>query len=240
MGGIESETTRIEFNEHYGSEVSNRTEKLEENVEQWSKAFGCADKDRCEDLMEHVVVDDLNMYENRSARVKFRNKFNRKIIEGRLNNIKFMLGCGELIDVFFIKCSLLRIQLIKSKFILELEQGQEVFIPQELSCDSYPTSFRYYDPIIQMTNHLMSTESKLYHQLKTQFNISKIQGSNWQRDFMIRVGIMENEKKRKLTHKHSIINFADKNEVKHTETNHPWSLQKSRYLIVESNEDRLR
>ena len=91
-----------------------------------------------------------------------------------------------------------------------------------------------------MANTLMSMDSKLYHQLKTQFNISKIQGSNWQRDFLIRVGIMEDEKKRKQTFKHSIINLIDMNEVKHTETNHPWSLQKSRYLIVESNEDRLR
>lgn len=85
-----------------------------------------------------------------------------------------MLGCGELIDAFFIKCSLLRIDLIKQKFILELEQGQEVFIPSELSCDSYPVSFRYYDPIIQMANYLTNLEAKLYHQLKTQFNINKI------------------------------------------------------------------
>lgn len=107
--GLESDTTKIEIDDHYGSEVSNRTERMEANVDAWSKGFGAGDKDRCEDLMEHVVVDGLNMYENRSARVKFRNKFNRKIIEGRLNNIKFMLGCGELIDIFFIKCSLLRI-----------------------------------------------------------------------------------------------------------------------------------
>ena len=32
----------------------------------------------------------------------------------------------------------------------------------------------------------------------------------------------------------------EKDEIKHTETNHPWALQKSRYLIAESNEDRLR
>jgi hypothetical protein len=91
-----------------------------------------------------------------------------------------------------------------------------------------------------MSQNLMSKDSKLYHQLKTQFNIQKIQGSNWQRDFLIYVGIMEHEKKKKLVHKHSIINNKEKNEIKHTETNHPWALQKSRYLIAESNEDRLR
>ena len=121
---------------------------MQKNVVDFGSAFGIADKDKCEDLFEHVIVDDLNMYENRSARVKFRNKFNKKIIDGRLQNIKFMIGCGELVDIFFIKASLKRVQLIKEKFILELEQGQEVFIPSELSCDKYPVSFRYYDPII--------------------------------------------------------------------------------------------
>ena len=143
-----SETTKVDINENEEDTLSDRTEKKEKNVDNWSKGFGASDKGRCEEVFEHVIVDDLHMYENRSARVKFRSAFAKKRIEGRLNNIKFMLGCGELVDVFFIKCSLLRIKLIKEKFILELEQGQEVYIPKELSCDSYPVSFRYYDPII--------------------------------------------------------------------------------------------
>ena len=179
---IESETTRIDLEKNLSeteSEEIDDKQNCEDKVNQWSVGFGAADDGKCENIFEHVVVDNLNMYENRSARVKFRARFNKKLIEGRLSNIKFMLGCGELIDIFFIKCSLLRIDLIKKKFILELEQGQEVYIPPELSCDSYPTSFRYYDPIIQMVNFYTSLESKLFHQLKTQFNINKIQGSDW-------------------------------------------------------------
>ena len=74
-----------------------------------AKGFGAADNGKCEEIFEHVVVDDLHMYENRSGRVRFRIAFAKKRIDNRLNNIKFMIGCGELVDVFFIKCSLLRI-----------------------------------------------------------------------------------------------------------------------------------
>ena len=88
-----------------------------------AKGFGAADDGKCEEIFEHVVVDDRHMYENRSGRVRFRIAFAKKRIDNRLNNIKCKIGCGELVDVFFIKCSLLRIKLIKEKFILELEQG---------------------------------------------------------------------------------------------------------------------
>ena len=90
-----------------------------------------------------------------------------------------------------------------------------------------------------MVNFYSSVENKLFHQLKTQFNINKIQGSDWQRDLLIMIGILEGPKNRPLTYKHSIVNKKELNEVKHTESNHPWALQKSRYLLIESNEDRL-
>ena len=39
-------------------------------------------------------------------------------------------------------------QLVKQSFLLDFEQGNEVMIPEELSQDGMPLSFRYYDPII--------------------------------------------------------------------------------------------
>lgn len=59
-----------------------------------------------------------------------------------------MIAVGGLIDIFYIKCTLRKISLMKKLFVLELEQGQEVFIPKDLTCDNYPFSYHYYDPII--------------------------------------------------------------------------------------------
>ena len=42
------------------------------------------------------------------------------------------------------------ISLEKELFILEMEQGSEVFIPHRLSQDQLPMSYKYYDPIMNI------------------------------------------------------------------------------------------
>ena len=59
-----------------------------------------------------------------------------------------MLGIGDLIDIFYIKTVLLKKALLKKQFVITVEHNLECYIPDELSCDRYPKSFRYYDPII--------------------------------------------------------------------------------------------
>ena len=88
------------------------------------------------------------MYLARDVGTKLRFKFNQRVLHEELLKIKFILGVGALSDLFFIKAILVKYEMIKKKFVLELEQGQEVFIPEGLTCDVYPRSFRYYDPII--------------------------------------------------------------------------------------------
>lgn len=93
-----------------------------------------------------------------------------------------------------IKCVLMRIKLRKKLFVLDLEHSQEVYIPDELSCDLWPSSFHYYDPIIQITNQLFSHKSKLYHSLKTEFFLKKLKHNDHQRDMLERVGWLTTEK----------------------------------------------
>ena len=114
------------------------------------------DKTKCCDIFNDVVVDDLNMYEQRSDRVKLQMKFKRMTYSHELTKVKFMLGVGGLMDIFYLKSVIKKIQLKKQLFVLELEQGQEVFIPNELSVESYPPTFTYYDPVIQIINHLFT------------------------------------------------------------------------------------
>lgn len=180
------------------------------------------------------------MYDQRSTKAKFHYKVIRKIIEKQLTKVKFMIAVGGLIDIFYIKCMLRKISLMKKMFVLELEQGQEVFIPKDLTCDNYPISYHYYDPIIQIVNHFFSAESRLYFTLKTEFNLSRLKDSDWQKQFLIKLGVYESDETCKLTYKHQLINIKERDELKHTESQHSLSLQKSRYLIVESNAERLK
>jgi hypothetical protein len=50
----------------------------------------------------------------------------------------------------FIKTCLKKKQICKELFTLRLEDGSEVFIPKDLSLDFLPSSFRYYDPLLQI------------------------------------------------------------------------------------------
>jgi hypothetical protein len=192
------------------------------------------------DIFANVKVDGMQMYDQRSTKAKFHYKVIRKIIEKQLTKVKFMIAVGGLIDIFYIKCMLRKISLMKKMFVLELEQGQEVFIPKDLTCDNYPISYHYYDPIIQIVNHFFSAESRLYFTLKTEFNLSRLKDSDWQKQFLIKLGVYESDETCKLTYKHQLINIKERDELKHTESQHSLSLQKSRYLIVESNAERLK
>jgi len=83
-------------------------------------------------------------------------KHDKNVLNAKLLKVKFMLGVGGLMDIFYLKSVIKKIQLKKQLFVLELEQGQEVFIPNELSVESYPPTFTYYDPVIQIINHLFT------------------------------------------------------------------------------------
>lgn len=60
----------------------------------------------------------------------------------------------------YIHVILRKIKLAKEIFITELECGKDVFIPHELSQDKLPSSFRYYDPIVQIINSDCSVEAR--------------------------------------------------------------------------------
>ena len=47
----------------------------------------------------------------------------------------------------FVKCVINKIEIAKTLYITEVQLGNEVFIPKELTQDHLPKSFRYYDPI---------------------------------------------------------------------------------------------
>lgn len=49
---------------------------------------------------------------------------------------------------------------------MEVESGHEVFIPRELSQNSFPMSFRFYDAILITIKNLMPQESNQFFRLK--------------------------------------------------------------------------
>lgn len=50
----------------------------------------------------------------------------------------------------------------KQLFVLDLEQGLEVRIPQDLNCRILPSSYRFYDPLIKITQKYVNHEKKKF------------------------------------------------------------------------------
>ena len=45
-------------------------------------------------------------------------------------------------------------------FLAEIEQGMEVYIPDDLRVDKYPKSYRYYDFILRLIQETISVEKQ--------------------------------------------------------------------------------
>ena len=128
--------------------IQEEAKKVENRNTQFGGNSSIFDKSKCADIYKTVKVDGRNMYEQRSLRVMLKYKIDKIIIERQLQKVNTLLSMGCLIDIFYLKGILLKKSLIKKQFVLDVEHNLEVFIPNELSCDLYPYSFRYYDPII--------------------------------------------------------------------------------------------
>lgn len=80
----------------------------------------------------------------------------------------------------------------------------------DLSCDKYPISFHYYDPVIQIINKLMPGDSKKYYQFKQDFNLNKIKKSDTKRTLLIKFGVFEDDElditSKKMVYKPSLVN----------------------------------
>lgn len=72
--------------------------------------------------------------------------------------------------------------------------------------------------------------------MKCEFNLDKIKGSDWVKDLLIKVGVLENPKKPLLYTKHKLINENIMNQIDHMHSPHSIALQKSRYILIESTE----
>lgn len=69
------------------------------------------DKSKCVDVFNDVIVEDLQMYEQRSSRVKLQMKFKRMQWGAQLRKVKFMLGVGGLTDDFYLMAVIKKIEL---------------------------------------------------------------------------------------------------------------------------------
>lgn len=70
-----------------------------------------------------------------------------------------------------------KIKLSREIFMIELLAGKETSIPKELSQQSFPESFRFYDPILNMIKSLIPAENLEVFAMKKGIDYKKQQES---------------------------------------------------------------
>jgi hypothetical protein len=77
--------------------------------------------------------------------------------------------CTKLLAVHglvFCRAFLEKIEIQREIFISQIEEGQQAFIPPDLSQSHLPFSFKYYDPILAIAKEKIARNRKEFFTLK--------------------------------------------------------------------------
>lgn len=121
------------------------------NLEKASILNMVARKDRCEDIFRNAHVSKGVRMFNKISHKEFVLSKLKKIQNELILQKMCLVVCLRLVNgPLFLRVLLKKIEVKKKMFVYNIERGQEVFIPRELSQDQLPLSFRYYDPLISI------------------------------------------------------------------------------------------
>ena len=131
-------------------------------------------------------------------------------------------------------------KLAKQIFILDIEQGQEVFIPKELSQDNLPMTFRYYDFIINLLQDNLSQETRDLHAFKNIFRINFYKNENILNKVLEKIGVSGGDGgPPKLTFRYQNVNEKEKLNINHHVSHQVLQLQRSKYLTIDDDVQRI-
>lgn len=77
--------------------------------------------------------------------------------------------------------------------------------------------------------------------MKNKLTLARIQDDDLTRKILAKIGIDEEENSQtKQVFKHSVVNNKEKNEINHLRSEHPVTLQRSEYIMIENDINRIR
>ena len=72
----------------------------------------------------------------------------RQSLMNLYSKCKILINFKAIKNELYIKAALMKLQVAKELFVLDIEQGSEAYVPPELTVDLMPMSFRFYDAIL--------------------------------------------------------------------------------------------
>ena len=118
----------------------------------------------------------------------------------------------------------------------DIEEGNAVSIPRDLSQNGLPLSYRYYDPIYLNTVELMKEDKSDLFKLRNSLGQQIYSEINQKYKFLEKMGLKGtlNKEYQKLTFKYSIINKKERNNINVADSVHTMGVQRSNYLQIDT------
>lgn len=93
--------------------------------------------------------------------------YQKKVATRILHWLNLFINLKIAKGLLFIEFMLKKIELQKKIFLLELELGEETYICKDLSISNLPTSYHYYDGILNFIKENISKEKLNFYNLKS-------------------------------------------------------------------------
>ena len=121
---------------------------------------------------------------NISKKVKSKRK--KLELTQTINKMKIVINMKIVKPYYLLKVMIQKIQIAKDILIFEIQSGEEVFIPKELSQDHLPTSFRYYDFILNYIMDYLSQDTKELIKFRNDLKLSFYKEHNSLKDIILK------------------------------------------------------
>lgn len=136
--------------------------------------------------------------------------------------IKFYLGLKYVDRVNYIKLAIHKINLARENFMIDLENMDEVFIPEEMSQEQYPMSFQFYDCVFHYAQENLSIHKR--DQIRFQSNFKQKHQNNSIANELLKRLFGSSSKAQALSVRHNSIVATTENQINHDQSKHAGEL----------------
>ena len=120
-------------------------------------------------------------------------KFKKKSQIYYYHKIKLILQLQLIHGPLYIRVQLHKYKIAKNLFQIEIQGGNDSYIPIEMSLRRLPTSFKYYDPVLIIVRTLMPQVRKQFYGLKNALQLYYANNSAYDQ-FRKKLGFFPNTK----------------------------------------------
>lgn len=195
-------------------------------------------RNTCFDIFQKTEVNGVRIYCEKPIQNVIDFKMKREYMTSLYEKMKLVSRFQSLKGVTYLELILKRIELIKELFLLNIAQGDEVVIPDELSQKTLPASYYFYDAIMNIIQKGLEQSKKQFFAMKRKLTLERIHEENFERKLFEKIGMrhpLETKQHENIIFKKGMVTTKEENEIDHNKCGNSMCLQSSQYLKIETD-----